>query len=172
MPLSIIEKHSAPRDMNLKLIYIKLATAVMLALGIALPVFVQSNVRASEKKALQIGEFTREQLIKQDVTCGIYLEKLNRTDTEYTWVFVQGDETAEMMINGRMIVLNPTTVDKLPANQRISESFLSQDKLVSVRLDLQIGNSTSHESVSVSGTLKARRNGQEVNLPVKGSSGC
>lgn len=151
--------------MNLKLIYVELATAVMLS--------VQSNVIASENKVLQIGEFTREQL-RQSVSCGIYLDKLNRAETEYTWVFVQGDgtEPAEMMINGRMIVLNPTTVDKPPLNQRMSQSFLSQDRAVSARFDLQIGTPTSHESVSVSGTLKVRINGQEVNLPVKGSYGC
>lgn len=151
--------------MNLKLIYVELATAVMLS--------VQSNVIASENKVLQMGEFTREQL-RQSVSCGIYLEKLNRAETEYTWVFVQGvgTEPAEMMINGRMIVLNPTTVDKPPVNQRMSQSFLSQDRAVSARFDLQIGTPTSHESVSVSGTLKVRRNGQEVNLPVKGSYGC
>lgn len=151
--------------MNLKLIYVELATAVMLS--------VQSNVIASENKVLQMGEFTREQL-RQSVSCGIYLEKLNRAETEYTWVFVQGDgtEPAEMMINGRMIVLNPTTVDKPPLNQRMSQSFLSQDRAVSARFDLQIGTPTSHESVSVSGTLKVRINGQEVNLPVKGSYGC
>lgn len=151
--------------MNLKLIYVELATAVMLS--------VQSNVIASENKVLQMGEFTREQL-RQSVSCGIYLEKLNRAETEYTWVFVQGfgTEPAEMMINGRMIVLNPTTVDKPPVNQRMSQSFLSQDRAVSARFDLQIGTPTSHESVSVSGTLKVRKNGQEVNLPVKGSYGC
>jgi hypothetical protein len=151
--------------MNLKLIYVEFATAVMLC--------VQSNVIASENKVLQMGEFTREQL-RQSVSCGIYLERLNRAETEYTWVFVQGvgTEPAEMMINGRMIVLNPTTVDKLPLNQRMSQSFLSQDRAVIARFDLQIGTPTSHESVSVSGTLKVRRNGQEVNLPVKGSYGC
>ncbi len=143
----------------------------MLALGTALPVCVQSKVTASENKALQIGEFTRKQL-RQSVTCGIYLEKFNRADTSDTWVFVQGDETAEMMINGRMIVLNPTTVSKPPVNQRMSQSFLSQDRSVSARFDLQIGTSTSHESFSISGTLNVRRNGQKVNLPVKGAYGC
>lgn len=157
--------------MNLKLIYINLATAVMLDLGTALPMCIQSNVIANENKALQIGEFTREQL-RQSVSCGIYLEKLNRAETEDTWVFVQGDETAEMMINGRMLVLNQTTVDKRPVNQRISSTFLSQDKAVSARFDLQIGTSTSHENFNVSGTLKVTRNGQEVNLPVKGAYGC
>ena len=76
-----LEKHSAQRIMNLKFIAIELATAVILALGTALPFCVQSNVIASENKALQIGEFTREQL-RQSVTCGIYLEKLNRAETE------------------------------------------------------------------------------------------
>lgn len=159
--------------MNLKFIHIGLATAVILALGTALPLCVQLNVIATENKALQIGEFTREQL-RQSVTCGIYLEKLNRAETEYIWVFVQGvgTEPAEMMINGRMIVLNQTTVDKPPVNQRLSQSFLSQDRSVSARFDLQIGTPTSHESVSISGTLKVTRNGQEVNLPVKGDYGC
>jgi len=163
------EQKYLQRAMNLKRIYINLATVVMLALGTTLPLCVQSNVIASEK-GLQIGEFTREQL-RQSVSCGIYLEKLNRADTEYTWIFVQGYETAEMMINGRMIVLTKiTTEDKPP--QRLSSTFLSQDRSVSVRFDLQIGPPTSHESVSVSGMLKVTRNGQELNLPVKGASGC
>lgn len=149
----------------------KVLLACTAAVSINLYLLGSFTAQAVPSNAPVIGEFGRDEL-KVEVTCGIYLEKPNRGNSEYIWVLVYDlDEVAQMKLDNRIILLKPTKADVF-SGKRISLSFSSQDRLTNVKIDLRKNRATSDESYRVSGTIKLRKNGKEVVIQVKGEAGC
>lgn len=127
-----------------------------------------------------IDRFTLDELFAQDGGgCGMTLWHRDDGLRSAEYLFFNGlaqpstDAVALMKLNGEF-----TRFRRVAAlgdefyGQQTSQTFVSPDDALQLRVDVTLGQPGEIESVSVEGTLQLQQNGETTEIPVLGDAGC
>jgi hypothetical protein len=124
----------------------------------------------------QVEGFTMDELF--DIGgggCGMSLSKAGNNPPEGTLFFNGMDENSTLMkINGEWVKFQRTEATGEDFyGQKNSQTFVSEDGEIEVKVDVELGEKGEIESVEIpQGTLQIEQAGETVEIPVVGDAGC
>ena len=126
---------------------------------------------------IEVGTFSSDELFNAGGGgCGMSLWKSDSNALQKEFLFFHGIEDAKafMVFDNKMTNLSRTTAEgKDFYGQKTTQTFVTDDKKITVEVKVNLGEKGEIESVNIpSGTITVSTQGKLKTFPVKGDAGC